>query len=149
MPYLVSSCWCDGTEKRMSQGEPCPKCGKPGQPARWVLTMHEAMARYQYVTGLKPVGPHRPMADEVIGPLRDLCMSCAGHGLCMRGADDWRLCPDCEGTGAYWTVKEYRIRRALKRILKRFPEAAAPDLPGFVRYPLAYDLDEEVMVAGP
>jgi len=32
--------------------------------------MHEKMAVYQYVYGLKPIGPHRPLADQLLASKR-------------------------------------------------------------------------------
>jgi hypothetical protein len=53
-----------------------PECNDGGTRGRftgWHLTMHESMARYQYVYGLKPIGPHRRLADELLTPLRVKC----------------------------------------------------------------------------
>lgn len=147
MPYRVSTCWCDGKEHRVTAEVSCPGCGGPGKDPQWHLTMYEAMARFQYVTGLQPLGKHREFTDAVLDALRDRCPSCAGEGVVALRVDDWRLCPSCEGTGGFWIVPEARIREGLERILKRFPGVGAPPLPGFVSYPLVYDLDAGAMVA--
>jgi len=54
----------------------CDTCGEPGEYDGWHPGMHEAMARYQSKYGLKPIGPHRKMADELLhldglGPIND------------------------------------------------------------------------------
>lgn len=145
MPDLIRYCRCDGTERRASTEMPCSACRGSGHFTRWTLGTHERMARYQYVTGLRPIGPHRRLAGELLNPLRTECLGCAGEGI-LDDADGWRVCTSCEGTGGHWTVNEARIRRELRKILRWFPEAAAPATPGFLSYPLLFDVAEGVIV---
>ena len=37
----------------------CSRCGGSGDYDGWHYRMHEAMARYQSLYGLKPIGAHR------------------------------------------------------------------------------------------
>ncbi|MFN2315509.1 MAG: hypothetical protein ABR551_12980 [Gemmatimonadales bacterium] len=145
MPDQISYCRCDGTQRRASAEIPCSACGGAGQFTRWTLNTHERMARYQYVTGLKPIGPHRTLAGELLNPLRAECPGCAWEGI-HDDHDTWRVCASCEGTGGHWTVDDARIRRELRKILRRFPEAAAPATPGFLTFPLLFDVAEGMIV---
>jgi hypothetical protein len=45
------------------QGESwyCSKCGTLSEYDGWRNSMHEAMAWYQKLHGLKPIGPHRQL----------------------------------------------------------------------------------------
>ena len=43
----------------------CSLCGGSGEFDGWHYRMHEAMARYQTLYGLKPIRAHRRMADEL------------------------------------------------------------------------------------
>jgi hypothetical protein len=64
----------------------CSSCGRRGEYDGWHYTMHEAMARYQSRYRLKPMGPHRGMADELLRDATVGCEECLGRGL--RGAGD-------------------------------------------------------------
>lgn len=109
--------------------------------------MHEAMARYQYVYGLKPVGPHRREADRILRALRTRCDSCDGEGLRWHDDSDWRRCPSCEGTGGFWSYSSDIVEAARSEILDRYPEAAAPRGPlRFLSGALVYDLREGVIL---
>lgn len=63
--------------------------------------MHEAMARYQTVYGLKPIGPHRKLADELFGGVSTECEACGGGGVV--GQADWRRRDTCQGRGVLFT----------------------------------------------
>ena len=47
----------------------------------WRNSMHEAMAWYQKLHGLKPIGPHRQLADKVMSGAYQTCIECAGYWL--------------------------------------------------------------------
>jgi hypothetical protein len=88
--------------------------------------MHEAMARYQYVYGMKPIGPHRKEADRILGGLRKRCDSCAGAGLVWpEGERSCRVCVACEGTGGFWSCSPAELEAAREEVLALHPGAAA------------------------
>jgi hypothetical protein len=88
--------------------------------------MHEAMARCQSKYGLKPIGPHRKMADELLGSLNETCKRCDGRGLNdLANGSSWRVCPACRGFGSFFTAPAYEIRALRRRILAAYPDAAA------------------------
>ena len=108
--------------------------------------MHEAMARYQYVYGLKPLGPHRDMADQLLTLLRENCPRCQGHSILTIDRGAWRICPVCEGTGGTWVGAEAK-NAAYAWILERFPDAAASEAPSaFIGGPLIHDLANNRMI---
>jgi hypothetical protein len=53
----------------------CSRCGGPGEYDGWHYRMDEAMASYQSLYGLKPIGPHRRMADELFNEVKVKCGS--------------------------------------------------------------------------
>ena len=60
-------CSGDAIWRRVAE---CGDCGEKNGLIRWMLTGHEAEARYEYTRGLKSRGAHRRMADELLaGPL--------------------------------------------------------------------------------
>jgi hypothetical protein len=81
------------------------------------------MARYQYVTGLKPIGPHRPLADTLLGPLRTSCDRCGSRGVLTIDRNRWCGCPVCEGTGGFWTADADELEAARAEIRAAFPDA--------------------------
>jgi len=118
----------------------CQYCGGQQEYDGWLLTMYENMAVYQYVYGLKPMGPHRPMADRLLTPLRRRCETCAGEGVLSAGRPGapWRLCAVCEGTGGTWNRSSEDVEAARREVLKSFPDAAvARTPPNFVSPTLA------------
>jgi hypothetical protein len=149
MPYPT---WrigpCCPREITYSPEAQCPRCRRRRAFRGWRLTMYEAMARYQYVYGLKPIGPHRPLADRLLTPLRLACPRCDAIGVTRHDdGSGWRLCPDCEGTGGAWIGAEEDLQAAYAQILAAFPESAAPEAPpAFLTGPLAYDEATGLMI---
>jgi hypothetical protein len=127
----------------------CPLCRRPGVFDGWRLTMYEAMARYQYVYRLKPIGPHRPFADQLLTPFRQVCGRCGGIGvLTVHGGLGWRQCPDCEGTGGVWAGRGEDVNAAYLRVLQAFPGATAMEAPAaFLSGAIAFDEANGLMVA--
>lgn len=112
----------------------------------WHFGMHENMARYQYSYGLKPIGPHRRMADLVLTPLRRPCVRCEGRGILdLDGGASWSACPACEGTGGIWSVSEAEFAAVRGSILNAHPDAAAPPV-RFFGVALALGVDRNIMV---
>jgi hypothetical protein len=105
--------------------------------------MHEAMAVYQYVYGLKPIGPHRPVADELMTPLRVICGMCTGTGLRPSVEGEWwSLCPYCEGTQGVWRSNPEEVEARRREVLRRFPDAKVAHSPSnFVSPTLAFHLE--------
>jgi hypothetical protein len=86
-----------------------------------------AMARYQAFTGLKPVGPHRSLADTLLHDLTRPCATCGGTGLHgSYGSLGWLACPECHGLGATWRISLDEVQARRMQVLERFPDAAAP-----------------------
>jgi hypothetical protein len=109
--------------------------------------MHEAMSRYQHVYGLRPIGPHRHFADRVLGRLRRLCHRCRRRGVITMDENQWLACSDCGGTGGIWARPPDEVEAARRRVLERFPEAAAGPIGRFLGVPLAQRLATGEMVS--
>lgn len=120
----------------------CTYCGRQQEYDGWHLHMYENMAVYQYVYGLKPTGPHRPLADRLLTPLRITCKACAGRGLRTgREGDRWSLCPACEGTGGTWSSSPEEVEAVRREVLRAFPHAGVARTPAnFVSPTLALNL---------
>jgi hypothetical protein len=120
----------------------CPDCGEPQEYDGWHLGMYERMAVYQYVYGLKPMGPHSPLVERRLTPLRLTCRACAGRGLrAGRQNERWSLCPACEGTGGTWTCSSEEVEAIRREIMRAFPDAEVAHTPrNFVSPTLALKL---------
>jgi hypothetical protein len=123
----------------------CGACGESGTFDGWHLRMHEAMARYQYVFGLKPIGAHRRFADELLGSLRTTCPTCAGNSVVSAGTM-WRACTTCEGTGGFWTCSDGEVSAARAEVLRIHPGTEALRPAAFIGVPLIHDLRGGVVV---
>jgi hypothetical protein len=135
----VCGCFPDASETTESA---CGSCGASGIPDGWSLTVHEAMACYQYVYGLKPMGPHRQLADSLFAGLRAKCTRCRGRGLLGAINQAWQICPQCEGTGGAWIVQDVMIQQTRATVLAQYPEAAVQSTPARLTSPfLALSLD--------
>ena len=109
--------------------------------------MHEAMARYQTLYGLKPIGAHRQMADELFNDVTILCKACGGQSLRdVNSGASWERCISCRGLGILFTKPAAEIAGIRRRVLDAFSGAAADPIPRFVTAPLAYDLSQARIV---
>jgi hypothetical protein len=72
---------CHGSPGSSTSDSICHTCGKTGEFAGWHYTRHEAMARYQTTYGLKPIGPHRKLTDQLFSAALEACGLCGGEGL--------------------------------------------------------------------
>src|SRR2546427_10614177 len=126
----------------------CQSCGAQHQFDRWGLTMHEQMAVYQYVYGLKPIGPHGPLADELLASKRQPCRLCEGAGIItLHRGDSWGLCATCEGTGGHWTCRFEEVGALRRLVLQQFPDARVDATPhSFVSPRLVHDLGAGMIV---
>ncbi len=108
----------------------CSTCGEPGEYDGWQPRMYEAMAQYQSTYRLKPMGPHRKMAQELLGSLSEKCQVCDGRGLRDTAhGTSWQLCPACRGLGAFFTRPVDEIQALRRRVLAAYPDAAADPVP--------------------
>lgn len=87
--------------------------------------MHQAMARYQALKGLKPVGPHRALADNLLGNISERCSTCNGTGLHgTYGGLGWRVCPVCHGLGETYSITLDELQGLRQQVLDLYPDAA-------------------------
>lgn len=102
----------------------CSDHGEPGEFKEWTLPLNQLMARYMLIYQVAATGEHRPLANELLGPLRITCSLCDGSGL-LGGVDDpepaW--CPNCRGSGGRWNCTREEFERRRDQILEKFPEA--------------------------
>jgi len=116
---------CDPTPGALSSSEPCLRCGKPGKFAGWHHSKHEAMAIYQNMHGLKPIGPHRPLADTLFGEFRAKCLPCSGTGsFDLDFGRGFRICRDCDGAGYRFELNDEETGALRQRVLESYPDAA-------------------------
>jgi hypothetical protein len=130
MPQQMWKHECAKFKSVVGTGSPvCHYCGARGEYDGWHRGMYESMARYQGWFGLKPVGPHRRMADELLATVTERCGSCDGRGLTDRaGGRGWEECRPCRGFGQVFTRPADEVRALIVRVLASYPEAA-PDAP--------------------
>ena len=120
MPYRLWRHVCEG--KELLTGSPdCHLCGTHGEFMGWRRGMWEAVAVYQYVYDLPPMGPHRPLADRLLSPLRTLCIRCHGHGILTLDLNSWCACPTCEGTGGIWNRSMEEVETVRRQVLASMP----------------------------
>lgn len=139
MPYQrwVNTCPCS---TYLRTGDPkCPSCGQQREVAGWSYSMHESMAAYQSLYGLKPVGPHRKLADESFRSMTVSCDACGGEGL-LDDPPRWIACGTCRGLCRVFTVPPEVVDGVRSQILEAFPDAAAERLEGFPGTPVIHDL---------
>ena len=127
MPRPMWKHTCSKSGSRCWLGTPtCGTCREHGVYDGWQPTMHEAMAQYQTLYRVKPIGCHRRMTDELFASVRATCQACNGHGL--RDAEDrrrWQRCHACRGLGSVFSKPANDIEALRKQILSAYPEAAA------------------------
>jgi hypothetical protein len=124
MPHRVWKHHCKESDSEVLLGvEVCPDCNYCGIYDGWHYSMFEAMGAYQQRTGLKPIGPHRGLADQLLDPLFSLCQDCNGRGV-LEDRDRWRLCPGCDGAIATLVADHRAVSDALRKILEAFPNAS-------------------------
>ena len=138
MPYQrwVNRCSCSYFRTGLPT---CPECGRPRELAGWSYSMHEAMAAYQCLYGLKPVGPHRRLADESFRGLTVSCDACGGEGL-LGDSPGWIACGACRGLRRVFTVPPEVVDSVRAQVLEEFPEAAAARVQGFPGSPVIHSL---------
>ena len=134
----------EGGGRVVTMGSPfCSRCEGSGEYDGWHYRMHEAMARYQTLYGLKPIGAHRRRAHELFNDVKIQCEACGGQGLRdVNSGASWERCISCRGLGILFTKPAAEIAGIRRRVLDAFPGAAADPIPEFATAPLAYDLSQ-------
>jgi hypothetical protein len=90
--------------------------------------MHRAMAHYQALCGLKPVGPHRHLAASLLKNITEPCTTCGGTGLHgTYGNLGWRICPTCHGFGEVYRISLDELGALRQKVLAQYPDAAPED----------------------
>lgn len=111
----------------LTTSELCSTCGRPGEYVGWQYDRLESMAVYQNIYGLRPVGPHRALADSVYAECRTRCFYCKGNGLLDQPAENsYAICPMCMGAGYFLSLDRAGADALHARILAEYPDAAAP-----------------------
>jgi hypothetical protein len=126
MPHKRWKHICPSTKSAVRLGaRKCTSCGQEGEYDGWGYSRIEAMGAYQRFYGLKPIGPHRPMADELLSPLIKLCEKCQGEGLLSaESAEDYHICATCNGTGRLLACSQETWNAARRQLLQAFPDEA-------------------------
>lgn len=149
MPHRVWTHRCSEDDNGRTLNKPvCERCGGDGTFAGWSYGMYEAMGRYQTFYRLKPVGPHRPMADELFRDLSVPCEACDGRGLLdhPRGC---ACCPSCRGLARQLTVPEEVVESLRARVLEEYPDAGAEPVEHFPFGVVIHDLARGVIIGAP
>jgi hypothetical protein len=128
---------CTKTGRTRNDWKPfrCWRCFGQAEFSGWSHSVVEMMGDYQRVYGLKCIGPHRPLADQVFAGAFLTCATCGGSGyhddLAHRRSG---VCADCDGLGRRPTVSQEDMERRRATVLAAFPDAAIPQprrvLPG-------------------
>lgn len=109
-----------------SNSSECAQCGAVGIFNGWRGSAVELMCAYARMYRLAPIGPHRPLADEVFSGTTAQCGGCAGRGYLENGHDDWQCCSSCDGCGKIFLVPREQVEALRQGVLAGFPEAASP-----------------------
>ncbi|MEJ2541693.1 MAG: hypothetical protein P8188_17295 [Gemmatimonadota bacterium] len=113
---------CPDAIVRRPGRRPCYTCGTPGYPDGWGLSVVEYWCQAERAWQMRAIGPHRGMANELLGPFWKYCDRCKRSGYV--GKLRPHTCPDCGGRGGVWDGDEDEIRAAHKAVLDAHPEAA-------------------------
>lgn len=123
--------WQNACCEELWRGSPrACKCAasRKNQRSRWSLGMHEAMLRYQLHYGLRPIGPHRKLADRLLDAVTETCPGCDGEGLLDSGdRATWTLCSRCRGFGALPFPNAPELKTVRAEVAAKFPGAVVPD----------------------
>lgn len=149
MPHRVWSHECTVDGNGLTHGGPtCDRCGKEGRFEGWSYGMHEDMGRYQTLYRLKPIGPHRPMANELFRDLTVRCGRCHGRGL-LDHRGRCACCPDCKGLARHFTVPGEVVESIRAEILREHPDAGAEPVQNFPYAVMIHDLARGVIIGAP
>jgi RecJ-like exonuclease len=137
---------CEGKRFALTGTPVCGTCGTPGEYDGWHFGMHEMMAQYQSRFGLKPIGLHRKLADELFSKVTVKCHVCDGKGIRnLNGGESYEICGICRGLGSLFAGPLTELIEIRRRILEAFPDAAAASVPEFATHPIAHNLAKGTM----
>jgi hypothetical protein len=106
--------------------EICPDCGLKGQYDGLQLSMIESMGAYSRQTGLRPIGPHRGMADELLTDRFVVCEHCQGRGITYTITETrvtYQDCSHCNGGQYVFNGSQEEFDTLIKKIVNAFPSA--------------------------
>lgn len=120
----------------------CETCGAAGVYEGLALNTVELWGKYSRLTGLRPFGEHRSMANELLS-FFTTCKKCRGVGWldapegCYQMGEPYPACPDCFGVGAKGPSDPEAFERLSKEIIDKFPAAAPKQerLASVIRFP--------------
>jgi len=127
----------------------CGTCRQPDKDDGWQPTMHEAMAQYQTLYRLKPIGRHRRKTDKLFASVTAKCEACRGHGL--RNSEDsrgWLVCNACRGLGSIFTSPAHEIEALRGRVLAAHPEAGANPVRNLFAGPVIFAEATQQVIGG-
>lgn len=104
--------------------ECCWKCGERGTYAGWEGVMFDKMAAYARERGLKPIGLHRKLADQIFDGVFLTCGRCGGRGYLAGDADRGRPCDTCSACGVVSALPLEEVAALRARVIAVFPDAA-------------------------
>jgi hypothetical protein len=116
MPYRMWRHRCRNIDLLIPSPD-CRVCGGHGEFAEWRLSSIEATRLYHWVYELDPNGPHRALANRLLGPMRTPCVRCGGRAVLTLDAVTWWACPTCEGTGGIWNRAPEEVETVRRQIL--------------------------------
>jgi hypothetical protein len=120
------ACPVTGRTTQRDERWTCFRCRERARVASVSYSMIERMGRYSRCYGLAPLGPHRRLADRLLGEIRGVkCEPCGGTGDRIVGDEDVRDCWPCAGTGIApecWDA----IARVRAEVIEAYPESARP-----------------------
>ena len=85
------------------------------------------MGAYSRCTGLKPMGPHKPLANLLLIPMLMTCPDCEGRGLVDVGVSRPEHCWGCLEGMRVRGVSNEEFAATRRRILREFPDAEAAE----------------------
>jgi hypothetical protein len=126
MPHKIWKHQCNKYEATVwIRTEVCSYCEKRGAYDGWGYTHIEAMFAYQQRTGLKPIGPHRQLADKLLDPRMKICEQCKGRGLLdINQGERWEMCPRCKFAGYVFDGSAEELEALRQQVISAFPDVA-------------------------
>ena len=101
--------------------------GANSKPRKEYRGIYFMMARYQALRGVKPVGPHRSLADDLLTNIACECESCEGRGCFFICGGMVRLvCPICNSLGEIYSISIGELLALRQKVLDHYPDAETP-----------------------
>jgi len=101
--------------------------GANSTPREKYRGIYSMMARYQALRGVKPVGPHRRLADDLLTNITCECESCKGTGYFFICGGMVRLvCPICNSLGETYRISIGEVLALRQKVLDHYPDAETP-----------------------